>query len=421
MCEKATTESAIASGVATRSSAKKLNGRKKLWQLHSNFHCSIIGTCLSLDEIRQAARKFHLIDDQHTTDFQLHSMFVSAASEAVPPSRYIQKFLDKKYQREIKRYSSARTTEDFDAMWQASLQSGDIAGAFWAVVTHPRLDHAMLQKISGEVHMLSHLQGASTRNDIKSLGKLRERSQIAQSTFSKSTEAMAKKLRDRDVEIEQLRQQIEEQQARLNVLEKAEERVKELEQSSHVTQLETMVETLSDQLFAAVSRANQADKRAKALEAQFKEMSEHNLQLRNEITDSQDELEAVESTLRRLLHAQCATACDISDSPACPLNNLKGRAILYVGGRASQYSFFRTLVEQFNGTFLYHDGGKEDSRLRLNTLLAQSDVVVCPTDCVSHDAYYRAKRYCDKLAKPLVMIPHASLSSFTRGLNEVAA
>ena len=31
--------------------------RKKIWEFHSNLHCSIIGTCLSTGELRQVLRK----------------------------------------------------------------------------------------------------------------------------------------------------------------------------------------------------------------------------------------------------------------------------------------------------------------------------------------------------------------------------
>ena len=38
----------------------RLSPRKKLWQLDVAYHCSIIGTCLSLKELRQIAKKFDL-------------------------------------------------------------------------------------------------------------------------------------------------------------------------------------------------------------------------------------------------------------------------------------------------------------------------------------------------------------------------
>ncbi|MCO6411104.1 MAG: hypothetical protein J5I92_00005, partial [Thiogranum sp.] len=43
-------------------------GRKKLWQLDSPFHCSVIGTCLSLEELRDLCRKMRISVQAPLTD-----------------------------------------------------------------------------------------------------------------------------------------------------------------------------------------------------------------------------------------------------------------------------------------------------------------------------------------------------------------
>jgi hypothetical protein len=47
--------------------------------------------------------------------------------------------------------------------------------------------------------------------------------------------------------------------------------------------------------------------------------------------------------------------------------------------------------------------------------------VLCPLDCVSHDAANRVKQFCKRHGKQLVLLPTASLAAFTRVLNELAA
>ena len=395
--------------------------RKKLWQLEKAFHCSVIGTCLTLAELRLISEKFHVIVEGDMTDYKLHSIFVNSAGIATPPIRYIQKLLDKKFCHQIKHYSKARTSEEFEQLWVNSLGSGDVAAAFWALITNPRLDEEMLQRVTGEVHMLSHISGASTRKDIKVLGKLKEQKQIANEAYSKSTSSMACRLRKKEAEINQLKENDTQQKEKIQALEKAKKRLDELEKEGLQSQLELKVNNLTNQLYTTLSRANLANNRVSELELEINVAADRHKMLEQAANESREELMAVESTLSRLLNNHCSNNCDKSDTPECPLSNLKGLNILYVGGRASQCSFFKALVEQHNGSFLYHDGGKEDSKARLANILAQADAVLCPTDCVSHDAYYRIKKHCENQAKQMIMIPHASLSSFAKGLGEIAA
>jgi len=359
--------------------------------------------------------------DGDMTDYKLHSIFVSSASTATPPIRYIHKLLDKKYSQQIKHYARARTTEELGHLWKEALSSGDVAASFWALITNPNINEEMLQQVTGEVHMLSHISGASTRKDIKVLGQLKEQKQIANEAYSKSTSSMASRLRKKEAEINQLRENDAHQKEKIQLLEKAKKRLDELEQEGLQSQLELKVENLTNQLYTALSRANQANNRINELELEINVATDRHKILEKAASESREELISVESTLSRLLNNHCNNNCDKSDTPECPLSNLKGLNILYVGGRASQCSFFKALVEQYNGSFLYHDGGKEDSKARLAAVLAQADAVLCPTDCVSHDAYYRVKKHCENQAKQMIMIPHASLSSFSKGLSEIAA
>lgn len=81
---------------------------------------------------------------------------------------------------------------------------------------------------------------------------------------------------------------------------------------------------------------------------------------------------------------------------------------------------YRTLVERSNGRFAHHDGGVEDNPKRLQTLLSAADAVICPADNVSHGAYYVVKRLCKQYGKPCVLLKRSGLSTFARGLAELA-
>mgnify|MGYP003868062171 CR=1 FL=1 len=98
---------------------------------------------------------------------------------------------------------------------------------------------------------------------------------------------------------------------------------------------------------------------------------------------------------------------------------LCGQCVLYLGGKAQQRRHFQALVESCEGRFLHHDVGRESCPHRISELVSQADVVMCPTDCISHGAMEKARDLCAKQDKPIVFMQRASLSSFTRDLQKV--
>ena len=95
----------------------------------------------------------------------------------------------------------------------------------------------------------------------------------------------------------------------------------------------------------------------------------------------------------------------------CPFD-LEGRCLLYVGGRQQTVHRLRTLVEEWNGQFLHHDGGIERSLAELARAVSKADAVVFPTDCVSHNAALKVKRLCDQTMKPYVPLRTSGIASF---------
>ncbi|OUR91747.1 hypothetical protein A9Q81_17535 [Gammaproteobacteria bacterium 42_54_T18] len=400
---------------------QRLSPRKKLWQLEIAYHCSIIGTCLSLKELRQTAKKFDLALQGEMTDYELHGAFVNSACTPNEPTRYIHKLLEKKYSQTIRKFSKTTTESEVVRLWDESIDSGNVGAAFWAILTGPEVSAGLLQRVIGEIHMLSHISGASTRSDIRSLGKLRDQQTLARDTYDKNSRLMEKRLRKKDVEILTLRTEKEGHLQEIQELEKSRQRLHEIELDGKYAQLELMVENVTGQFYKALSRANQSDTCIGELEQRIMQLESEKSSAEKTVDEYRSQLQAVEVTLDRALDSHCADICELSETSACPLNDLKGMNILYVGGRASQCAHLRTMVEQYNGEFIYHDGGRHDGRQRLDSVLAQADTVVFPMDCVSHDAYFCIKKHCERLDKKLVMIPHASLSAFAKGLEEVAA
>src|SRR5262245_5296258 len=65
--------------------------RRRIWELSGNFHCSIIGTCLTTSELRQILVKIGLPGAQQETDHQLHGRAVLLAGQKDAGSKLLQK------------------------------------------------------------------------------------------------------------------------------------------------------------------------------------------------------------------------------------------------------------------------------------------------------------------------------------------
>ena len=137
--------------------------RKKLWELDPYYHCSVIGTCLTLPELRQIQRRLGGGDTTSISDYDLHRAFVVAIREVTPASRLIHKHLDRKYRVAIQQIGKVSSTEAWVACWEAALRAGDIASAYWALITQPDVPGWVLERVYGDVHMLLHLSGAAIR------------------------------------------------------------------------------------------------------------------------------------------------------------------------------------------------------------------------------------------------------------------
>ena len=112
------------------------------------------------------------------------------------------------------------------------------------------------------------------------------------------------------------------------------------------------------------------------------------------------------------VHSQTATVA--TEKPG-----LKGRSILYVGGRDCQVAHLRQIAEHFGAELIHHDGGLREAVSRIDTVLPSVECVFCPIDCISHDACLRVKTGCKKTGTSFVPLRNGSKSSFERAMQEI--
>ncbi len=81
--------------------AMKSNRRLKFWEIKSHFHCAILGTCLSMDELRKVTRQSSIVMEGRPSDYELHGIMLGQVDEKSVAARNLHKMLDRKYKRWI--------------------------------------------------------------------------------------------------------------------------------------------------------------------------------------------------------------------------------------------------------------------------------------------------------------------------------
>lgn len=387
--------------------------RAKLWELDHRFHCLVIGTCLTMDELRRLARKAGIGVGAKMSDYELHHNFVQVAGNPVFAARATHKWLDRKFGAAIRRAGACRDAGELGSLWDRVAAQGEVASAFWALVTHPLTDPELIQRVYGEVHMLSHLAGHSNRSAHHELAVLRQR--VAELEEAQAWTAEASRLRIK--ELERRAEALAERARRVDILEQdlatTRTRLAALESGEVLARLRAEKESLAQKLDHVLERAENA---------------EHELRewMRLALSSPPDPRTvpisvSSDDSSPKVPGEHCSPRCKAAAAGDCPGPDLCGRRVLYVGGRNRQVAHFRELVARRNGELLHHDGGLSERATRLDALIQAADAVLCPVDCVSHDACLRVKRLCKRAAKRFVPLRSASLACFVRGLQEVAA
>jgi len=369
--------------------------RTRLWELAAWMHCSIVGTCLTTAELRHVLVKLGLVQPD-ISDHDAHKTGVTIAARHDAAGKLLHKALDARHRLTLNSFAKATTAADVRALWQSAMESGEIPGAYWAVMTHPASDRALLGAAFGDVHMLSHLVGAANRADIRRLRALEADRATLEDKLARQQEQLRTAVVSRDATIQDLRATLA---ARL-----AAEPAPATDRT-----LRDMLADLEARLGRETARRQSAEQKLAALRAELQAERARHAAAAQQAAAARADLDALERQF----------APDTPDA-AQPLPRLDGRAILYVGGRPQVLANLRGLAARAGATLLEHDGGVEDSDVLLAGLIARADVVMFPVDCVSHRAVGVVKRGCAQAGRPYIALRAASASAFLAALARLA-
>lgn len=383
---------------------------QKIWQLAEKLHCPVLGACLPLSLLRKLARRFAFsapLDD----DYALHVEAVGRSHERSAFTVALQHALDHRHAEAIRRFAAAGAPGEVYAEWRRSCDAGDIAGALWAAVTHRHADVDIQAQLTADVHMLSHQISAGLAADVRHRAELAQALADARMQAQRQQEAAAQRERRwqaRWREMEEAVAALEPLRAERDALT---QRLATFENGIAMVAIGRKVASLTaanEQLLAEIERIGPLQQALDALRLQH-----HDLQVEHDrLAAERDALEALH------LSPPC-----IEQGHSCPLPTdtapLSGCRVLCVGGRTPLIGEYRKLAERLGIRLIHHDGGVEESLSRLPDMINGADAVICPTDCVSHPAYYRIKHQCKRQGKPCLMFKGGGVSSVAAALMRV--
>jgi hypothetical protein len=365
--------------------------RTKLWEFGTNLHCSIIGTCLTTTELHQVLLKLGRKEAPGATEHEVHASAVLIAGKHQEGAKLLHKALDRRHRVAISQFDKAKTTDEVHGLWQEASKRGDIPGAYWAALTHPACNDALVREIFAEVHMLSHLVGAANRADIRRLRQLEEEKAELEARLARQQQQIHRIADARDRALRELRERTEQLPvpalARIALDDGSanELRSRLARCESHCERIEQQLAETRAALIAEQETRTAADARAAIL---------------------QRELELIEASLT------------IEDAGEPPLR--LDLTLLYVGGRPALIGRLREAAERAGAVFLYHDGGIEERGGLLPGLISRADAVLLPVDCISHAAMLSVKRLCRQSGKKFVPLRTAGLAPFCAVLKDGA-
>lgn len=376
--------------------------RRRIWEIIGASHCSVIGTCLTLAELRKLVRRTgFLVKEARFSDYQIHGLFVEQMHSENVVSRATQKHLDVKFEGAIRKAKALDGDEAFVDYWQTAVDNGFVPGAYWALITHPYLPTSMEMRIFGDVHMMSHICGASHRGDAREIAEARrEKADLAR--------RLTGVIGERSDEIARQRTEIERLTKLVRELEPLTEECDRLRQAGEAGRRESRVAELDLEL-GALREENAALRLDRGrLERQCERLKARRSAPR--IADDERRREVVPHSSEEMDIAVAA-----QDLP----KDLCGRCLLYVGGRPRTVCRLQQMVERQNGSLLHHDGGVEHSRAILSDLVRKADAVFFPVDCVSHRAVGAVKSLCESHGIPYCPLRSASAAAFEKAIEEL--
>ncbi|MFZ6643302.1 DUF2325 domain-containing protein [Undibacterium sp. TC4M20W] len=372
--------------------------RRRIWDLTHECHCPVVGVCIPLTTLRRIVNKA-MNGQAIAEDYEIHVGAIAECGRRNRLSEAIQQELEQRYARTIQEFRAAKTVEAVTRLWLAAIDKGDVAGAFWAALTHPRCDADLQDGLCRDMHMLQHQAGASVRIDIARFNALVEQNKLLTRELGRVQERHNRALAEKTREIEKQNTQL-------------------IQLRAESIGKDSSIHFLSCDITALKAEIPELETRQRLLK-KIEQMAERQTETENQVRELKQKLAEASKAAADIQEQAAEQSRQQPEEKVYPIAlHLKQKTVLCVGGRSGNVPTYRDLIERIGGRFAHHDGGLEDNQSLLDASLAAADLVICQTGCISHTAYWRVKDFCKRTGKRCVFVENPSVSSLARGLEK---
>ena len=373
--------------------------RRRLWELPRSCHCPVVGVCLPMALLRKLVNKA-AGGKSMADDYALHVGAVSECGARNWISEVLQRELDFRHGLVVRRFMLAKSTQELAQLWQLAVDLGDVGGAFWATLTHPRCDDPLQERVVHDIHMIQHQAGAGTRADMDRLDTLLQENGVLSRELAKVQERCTRLMAEKAHENRRLCADLDQARGHASAKDRT------------IAFLQADLDALKASVPELACRTRLNEK-VMETESRLRRQDQQMAVLRQQLVQAHQRADMMPEPV----------PAAAADQPVVPNGqgsmHLHDKAVLGVGGRTGNVANYRGVVEKLGGRYVHHDGGLEDSMGLLDAHIAAADLVICQTGCISHNAYWRVKDHCKRSGKQCLFVDNPSLSSFTRRVAQI--
>ena len=128
---------------------------RSIWDIPSKYHLSILGLCLSENEMLFLSTGTSVAKQGSYCRFRHFAKIASAIPLQSSNRTILQQLLDRKYQISLLRFAKAKTSECLEKTWNTCLVGGQIRGAYWSLMTHSLAASELQERVYQQLNIFS--------------------------------------------------------------------------------------------------------------------------------------------------------------------------------------------------------------------------------------------------------------------------
>ncbi len=362
--------------------------RKNIWDADTVFHCPVAGFCLTEKEQKNIVQKFVAKRNYRLVLPKLHDFIIGCISAESEMSRFIQKLIDKKYSKQIAHFYSVENLLDREKYTQY-FNHEYFAAFIWFVAVHADLGEREYNMLNRDIHDYSHNMYHELCSVSKEFDEVCEEYDFLEERY----ESLRKSFRQKERENRHLRDKIKALTTRNCLLRK------QLDNSSVYQNKVNGMQGIIGELEITIQEKEFMINQLKSENKKIIKLQKSQFSL---FCEFQEDFSGFINQLQENQEKECNS---------CEKVDLCNQRVLIVGGISKINSFYKKLITQLGGEFIYHDGYCKQDERQLADLVNKSDIVICPVDVNSHAACLSVKKACKKSGKDYYMLRKSSISS----------